>query len=81
MRYSGSSRQDEISELSRRRDTRLTSQKIAEFLKTPQGTAVGLLTCLICGVITVNVPLAGEFMLTASLILGALFFRVDNRAF
>lgn len=81
MRYSGSSRQDEISELSRRRDTRLTSQKIAEFLKTPQGTAVGLLTCLICGVITVNVPLAGEFMLTASLILGAFFFRVDNRAF
>ena len=81
MQYNGSSRQEEISARSRVRDTRFAGQKLGAFLKTPFGTVVGLVACLVLMLILLQIPFSGELGLGVLAILGAVHFRTDNRAF
>ena len=81
MQYNGSSRQEEISARSRVRETRFAGQKLGAFLKTPFGTVVGLVACLVLMLILLQIPFSGELGLGVLAILGAVHFRTDNRAF
>ena len=81
MQFHGSSRQYEISERSRRRDTRYLGEKVSAFLKTPFGTVAGALCCIFVAAIGIMMPFSGEVLLLTSWALGVFYFRVEKRAF
>lgn len=81
--YKGASRQYEVSVTRRRKDTRLASVKIAEFLRSPDGTVIFLLVMVALAVfcVVVPVPFAGEGILLLLWVFWRVFWKVENRVF
>jgi len=81
VQYKGSSRQHEVATTRRRKDTRLTGQRVSEFFNSPDGAVFGIFALPVLALLSIKVPLSGELMLVIAWAFYRKFIVTEGKAF
>ena len=79
--YKGASRQHEVSNNRRRKDTRLAGQRFSDFFQSAEGAVFGTFALPVLALILIKVPFSGELLLLVLWAFARKFVSVDKRAF